>query len=90
MAATTPEISLIDPAMEVLSLAVDKALERARLLRENKAYQENLEELVRQRTAEVEDTRLQIMKLVVVVLEVRADVVGALQNALVADRKSVV
>ena len=36
--------------MDVLGLAVDKALERARLLRENKAYQENLEALVRERT----------------------------------------
>jgi len=48
--------------MDVLGLAVDKALERKRLLRENKAYQENLEELVRARTAEVEDTRRQIMQ----------------------------
>jgi putative two-component system response regulator len=48
--------------MDVLGLAVDKALERARLLRENKAYQENLEALVRERTAEVENTRRQIMQ----------------------------
>jgi putative two-component system response regulator len=48
--------------MDVLGLAVDKALERARLLRENKAYQENLEVLVRERTAEVERTRRQIMQ----------------------------
>ncbi len=47
--------------MEVLGLAVEKALERARLLRENRAYQENLEALVRERTAEVENTRRQIM-----------------------------
>ncbi|WP_428565158.1 MAG: HD-GYP domain-containing protein [Solidesulfovibrio sp. DCME] len=48
--------------MDVLGLAVDKALERARLLRENRAYQENLEALVRERTAEVERTRRQIMQ----------------------------
>jgi putative two-component system response regulator len=48
--------------LEVLGLAVDKALERARLLRENKAYQNNLEALVLQRTTEVEHTRRQIMQ----------------------------
>ncbi|UJX40929.1 response regulator [Desulfovibrio sp. JY] len=48
--------------MAVLGLSVDKALERARLLRENKAYQENLEALVHERTAEVENTRRQIMQ----------------------------
>jgi putative two-component system response regulator len=48
--------------MEVLGLAVDKALERARLIRENKAYQENLEALVLERTVEVERTRRQIMQ----------------------------
>ena len=48
--------------MDILGLAVEKALERARLLRENKAYQENLESLVRERTAEVEKTRRQIMQ----------------------------
>lgn len=48
--------------MEVLGLAVDHALERARLLRENKAYQDNLENLVRERTAEVENIRRQIMQ----------------------------
>jgi putative two-component system response regulator len=48
--------------MEVLGLAVDKALERARLIRENKAYQNNLEAMVRERTEEVERTRRQIMQ----------------------------
>jgi len=48
--------------MEVLGLAVDKALERARLLRENRAYQNNLEALVHERTAEVEKTRRQIIQ----------------------------
>lgn len=48
--------------MGVLGLAVDKALERARLRHENRIYQENLEALVRERTAEVENTRRQIMQ----------------------------
>ncbi|MHC1713369.1 MAG: HD-GYP domain-containing protein [Solidesulfovibrio sp.] len=48
--------------MDILGLAVDKALERARLIRENKAYQENLEALVLERTVEVERTRRQIMQ----------------------------
>ncbi|NCC23692.1 MAG: diguanylate cyclase [Deltaproteobacteria bacterium] len=39
--------------LEVLDHAVDRALERARLLRENKAYNEHLEELVQQRTEEL-------------------------------------
>ncbi len=41
--------------MQVLMHAIDKALERARLLQENRQYQENLEELVRERTAELQD-----------------------------------
>ncbi len=40
--------------MEVLLHAVRKALERSRLLIENKRYQEHLEELVRTRTAELQ------------------------------------
>ncbi|MCP4397323.1 MAG: response regulator, partial [bacterium] len=40
--------------MGVISHAVDKALERARLHRENREYQEHLETLVRKRTAELE------------------------------------
>lgn len=47
--------------LSVLGHTLDKALEKARLLRENRAYQTNLEELVRQRTDELERTRRQIM-----------------------------
>ncbi|MDM8542897.1 response regulator [Desulfococcaceae bacterium HSG9] len=47
---------LIKPVrdLSILGHAVNKALEKARLLRENRAYQENLEEQVRERTAELE------------------------------------
>ncbi len=47
--------------LSVLGHTLDKALEKARLIRENREYQTNLEELVRQRTAELERTRRQIM-----------------------------
>ncbi|MFH1157245.1 MAG: response regulator [Pseudomonadota bacterium] len=40
--------------MEVVVHAIDKCMEKARLTRENRNYQENLEELVRQRTAQIE------------------------------------
>ncbi len=40
--------------LSIITLAADKALERARLRRENRAYQEHLEALVRERTAELE------------------------------------
>lgn len=40
--------------LSILGHAVDRALERARLLRENHAHQEHLEELVRSRTGELE------------------------------------
>ncbi len=39
--------------MSVLDHAVDKALERARLIAENRRYREHLEQLVRRRTAEL-------------------------------------
>ncbi|MCP4692715.1 MAG: response regulator [Desulfobacterales bacterium] len=47
---------LIKPVkdLSVLEHTVEKALERARLLRENRAYQANLEALVRERTRELE------------------------------------
>ncbi|MCU0286813.1 MAG: response regulator [Acidobacteria bacterium] len=55
--------------MEMLVYAVKKALERSRLIKENKAYRENLEEMVRLRTAQLEaankelrETRLQIIQ----------------------------
>jgi putative two-component system response regulator len=48
--------------MDILGLSVDRVLDRARLLRENRAYQDNLEALVRERTAELEKTRRQIMQ----------------------------
>ncbi len=40
--------------MQVLLHAINKALERARLLLENRRYQENLEGLVKERTAELQ------------------------------------
>ncbi|WP_028578053.1 HD-GYP domain-containing protein [Desulfomicrobium escambiense] len=45
----------------ILEHTLGKVMEKARLLRENREYQTNLEELVRQRTAELERTRRQIM-----------------------------
>jgi len=47
---------------EILDYILDKALEKARLLRENRLYQTNLEQLVHQRTAELEMTRRQVMQ----------------------------
>jgi len=49
-------------SFEILDHTLDKALEKARLIRENRAYQTNLEQLVRQRTAELELTRRQVMQ----------------------------
>ncbi|WP_461208565.1 HD-GYP domain-containing protein [Desulfocurvus sp. DL9XJH121] len=48
--------------MEILYHAISKALERARLKRENRMYQENLEKLVKERTAELETSRRQVMQ----------------------------
>ncbi|MEW5772584.1 MAG: HD domain-containing phosphohydrolase [Thermodesulfobacteriota bacterium] len=48
--------------MDILEHTLGKVLERARLLRENRSYQENLERLVRERTAELELTRRQVMQ----------------------------
>jgi putative two-component system response regulator len=45
----------------ILEHTLGKVMEKARLIRENREYQTNLEELVRQRTAELERTRRQIM-----------------------------
>jgi putative two-component system response regulator len=45
----------------VLDHTLGKVMEKARLIRENKEYQNNLEQLVRERTAELERTRRQIM-----------------------------
>jgi len=47
---------------EILDYILDKALQKARLLRENRLYQTNLEQLVHQRTAELEMTRRQVMQ----------------------------
>ncbi len=47
--------------LKVLDHTLAKVMEKARLIRENRAYQENLEALVRERTAELERTRRQIM-----------------------------
>ncbi len=48
--------------LDILDYTLSKVLERARLIRENRAYQENLEELVKKRTTELEQTRLQVMQ----------------------------
>ena len=48
--------------LDILQLTLDKVLERARLKRENRIYRENLEHLVRRRTAEVESSRRQVMQ----------------------------
>jgi putative two-component system response regulator len=48
--------------MAVLDHVLDRVLERARLVRENRLYRENLERLVLERTAELELTRRQIMQ----------------------------
>lgn len=45
----------------ILEHTLNKVLEKARLIRENKAYQTNLEHLVLERTSELERTRRQIM-----------------------------
>jgi len=44
--------------MNVILHAIDKALERARLIRENREYREHLEELVKQRTKELEKAKV--------------------------------
>lgn len=46
--------------MTVLEFAVRQALEKVELIRETRFYRENLEELVRQRTAELYDTQKQL------------------------------
>ena len=48
--------------MAVLSHAVDKALERARLLRQNREYQGNLERQIKDRTAELEASNAQLLQ----------------------------
>jgi putative two-component system response regulator len=47
--------------LSILEHTLNKVVEKARLIRENREYQTNLEQLVRQRTAELERTRRQIM-----------------------------
>ena len=48
--------------LNILDYTLDKVFDRARLLSENKQYQENLERLVRERTKELEETRKQVMQ----------------------------
>jgi len=48
--------------LEILDYTLEKVMERARLLRENRRYQEQLEQLVLERTAQLEDTRRQVMQ----------------------------
>lgn len=49
-------------SFEILDYTLDKVLDKARLTRENKDYQNNLERLVHERTAELEATRRQVMQ----------------------------
>jgi len=49
-------------SFDILDYTLDKVLEKARLIRENRDYQNNLEQLVQQRTAELEATRRQVMQ----------------------------
>jgi len=46
----------------ILDHTLEKVLQKARLIKENKEYQEGLERLVEKRTAELEQTRRQIMQ----------------------------
>lgn len=48
--------------LNILDYTLEKVFERARLLRENREYQANLERLVRERTKELETTRRQVMQ----------------------------
>ncbi len=48
--------------LPVLLHAVEKALERARLLLENRAYQENLEEKIQKRTSELQATNASLRR----------------------------
>lgn len=48
-------------SMSILDYTLDKVMERARLLHENRQYKESLEEQVRRRTRQLEDARRQIM-----------------------------
>ena len=47
--------------MEIVTQALDRNMDKARLVIENEAYQKHLEELVHQRTAELEQSRKQIV-----------------------------
>lgn len=47
--------------LSMLGHAVDKALEKARLLQENRVYQENLEALVHERTADLEQANANLV-----------------------------
>ncbi len=49
--------------MSIIAHAVDQALERAQLLAENRAYQENLESLVQERTAELEQVNKRLSRI---------------------------
>ena len=46
----------------ILGYTLGKAFEKAKLLKENREYQQNLEQLVHERTSELEDARHQIMR----------------------------
>lgn len=48
--------------LDILDYTLNKVFETVRLRRENRQYQEGLESLVRERTAELEDARRQLMQ----------------------------
>jgi DNA-binding NtrC family response regulator len=50
-------------ALECLEIVAQRVLERARLIHENRAYQEHLEELVKQRTLELHDSEVRFRTL---------------------------
>lgn len=49
--------------LEEVQIVIDRTLEKRRLIRENRAYQERLEELVNQRTAELREKKVEVERL---------------------------
>jgi putative nucleotidyltransferase with HDIG domain len=57
--------------LEEVQIVVDRTLEKRRLIRENRAYQEHLEELVEQRTRELRDAYESSLQALVTALDFR-------------------